>query len=371
MKQALQLLILLFLASCQSPQPQQTDVFTLNLHSSIGKSLKSDYTFNGDAKNIEYIPINDCDIPMGVNLSFFGVDNNNFYIRDVRYGTIFIVDKETRNLSSFSRVGRGPEEYSRIGYAYVDSETSLIHVFENQIMATGKHLTYNTEGKCIAKEFLSERGIGEPIFHSNQYNVMKSPSRGDAKHQFFITDNNFNIKQKIFPIDSLMSQAESLVAINGYLVNTSNKDIAIIGRSDLDTVFTVKNDKVEPLLVLKRDKYRFPSENIKGVMNPLDPYIQTIFLHSIAHNYLITYMFEGVFYFDVWQKNSGELIARFDNSNGEYGYPFELPTGRKIKVIPQYTDENNMYFILQAPALVDVIDGVKEDDNPVIIHVTF
>ncbi|WP_158582116.1 6-bladed beta-propeller [Parabacteroides sp. AF48-14] len=376
-KNILYLLILYLLPACSSKQQEQsepapqkedkTELPVLDLASVIDKQMPDTFTWNSLAKNIRLVPIStNSRTLMGISreLIYWG---DNFYIAaEFQTQTIYKIDKDGTILKAFRHVGNGPGEYvylSRIDYSPQDS---LIQVFDN---GNKKWIFYNTDGKLIKEISFSESEISYPLLFKEDYVICRGTS--EAPNQLYITDKNLNILQRLCPFDTSWTIREKAVTI----LQTSrckNRDILLFNHATSDSVFSVTDKGLIPQFILNKGKNTIPADEVKKFLELLQqgsPYILQLNIYSLPGYYLISYARNKQGIEEIWSKSDNRLVSRFFNTKEEVGIPFILPSGKKIRIADYslYTNGNRIALFIPAEDLVGEIEGVKEDDNPVLL----
>ena len=145
-----------------------------------------------------------------------------------------------------------------------------------------------------------------------------------------------------------------------------------------DTTYLIKSaEDIKPYLVFKRGKY-IPL--IKDA-NDIDRKSRQIFIRNIkeTEDYIfLTTIYKRKYYFDIWQKKDRQLFSRAEldtNSShhyvstftGGFGTYYELPNGDKQLIDILYVEEDAIYAIIEAEVAKTFIEGIHEEDNPVIM----
>lgn len=376
-KNILYLLILYLLPACSvkqqeqsEPAPQKedkTELPVLDLASVIDKQMPDTFTWNSLAKNIRLVPIStNSRTLMGISreLIYWG---DNFYIAaEFQTQTIYKIDKDGTILKAFRHVGNGPGEYvylSRIDYSPQDS---LIQVFDN---GNKKWIFYNTDGKLIKEISFSESEIDRPLLFKEDYVICRGIS--EAPNQLYITDKNLNILQRLCPFDTSWTTWEKAATI----LQTSrcnNRDILLVNHATSDSVFSVTDKGLIPQFILSKGKNTIPADEVKKFIELVQqgsPYILQLRIHSLPGYYLICYARDKQGIEEIWSKSDNRLVSRFFNTKEGVGIPFILPSGKKIRIedFALYTNGNRIALFIPAEDLVGEIEGVKEDDNPVLL----
>ena len=362
------LIVLSIGTGCKMNSDQdQKSLPVLDMEAAIGKQVPDTFTWNGIAKRITYVPISTPADKLFGSAQPVYVDNTMYCAVDHKTGTVFRTDKKGKVISSFSRKGHGPGEYNMLTYVHVNQTDSTIEVFDQR---GGRHIVYDLDGNLIQEIFLKEKGLDTPILISDNYIVARG--QNNTTHKLYIADKDFNIRKSLFPMDTTLTEMQRL-NLTWQLNYCRNRDFAVINFANEDTVFTVTESGAQPLCIFKKGVYNIPEEELK---NPTEAsgfgsdYIRTMWLSSIPGYYLISYVRKDNFWDEIWRKSDNQIVSRFSNEDGEFGFPLRLPSGKKIRI-----NARNLYImgnlvVTSIDAIVAVegkIPDVDEDDNPVLV----
>lgn len=328
------------------------------------KQVPDTFTWNSIAKRISYIPLSTTPDYLLSSANLVNVGDNSLCLIDLRAKKIFRADKTGKILSSFSKKGNGPGEYAMITYTHENLEDSTITIFD---FGLKKCIRYTLDGQFIKEDHLKEKLIEMPLLVTNDYIVARTNE--EDKYMLCITDKNLNIKDKIFPVDTSNTLSERLSLI-WQLNRSRNRDMAILNYANKDTVFSVTEDGLTPVSVFYKGKYRLPDEKAKNPGMESEPYFKTMEISSLPNHYLISFVFNNVFYDEIWNKETCKIVSRFSNEDGKFGFPFSLPSGEKIRIPTRnlYINKNIVAFSISADIVAnEKISGVKDDDNPVLV----
>lgn len=350
-----------------NPSENKAALPILDLGAAIGKQTPDTFTWNNIAKQITYVPISTSSDALFGSTQLVHMDRDCYYMVDHKTQAIFRTDKSGKVMSSILKKGQGPGEYNVLSYVHVNMADSIIQVLDQR---GDEYIVYDLAGNLIQDIYLKEKNIGMPILVSDNYMVARG--REETDHKLYITDKDLNIQERLFPIDTALTEMERL-CLAGQINFCRNRDLAVVNFANEDTVFAVTEEGVQPLCIFEKGEYGLPEEEATKMMEMTpqgSPYIRTMWLSSVPDYYLITYMLKNVFYDEVWSKADNRIVARFSNENGEWGIPFCLPSGKKIRLNSRslYINGNIVAaFIDAATAAEGEVVGVDEDDNPVLV----
>lgn len=288
----------------------ETEIPVVDLASVINQQVPDTFTWNSIAKNIQLIPISTS------NKTLMGVSRGVIYMGEDYY---IIAEYQTQNLRK---------------------EISL-----------------------------KDKEINSPLLIKDNYMVCRG--NPESPYQLYITDNDLNIRQSLCPFDSTLTIREK-AATHLQTNRCNNMDMLLFNHAPSDSVFTVTDKGLTPLFILKKGKYAIPSTEVKNFINLVkqgDPHILSLQIHSIPGYYLICYLQNQQYREEIWRKSDNQIISRFISTNNEYGYPVTLPSGKTIRVSSSnmYNNGNKIALFIPAEDVTGEIEGVKEDDNPVLL----
>jgi len=339
----------------QTEQPK--DLPVLDISAVIERTVQNTFSWNSVAEQVTLIPIETTDDILFANPEIVHISDDSYYLTDYRTNSIARVDRNGKVITSFSRQGQGPGEFAQMGTVHVNQEKGIIQMITTY--GGMKRIEYDLTGNLIRETGLSGRGFSSVLFISDDYIVFNGPLRGVA-HKVYVTDTELNIVQSLFPKDpALRTNVTS---------NTLNRDIAFIDLDEDETVFKITDKGAEPVFILKEGSYRpDPGQsamhiNSDGYYAILPSFIGMVGVGAFQNYYLIRYMRDVQAVYELWSKTDNRIVSR--------NFELTLPSGKKItKCVPHYIYEDTIAFIIQAHRIFEEIEGMKEDDNPVIVHI--
>lgn len=141
-----------------------------------------------------------------------------------------------------------------------------------------------------------------------------------------------------------------------------------------DSVFYLTDQGKEPCFILKKGKYKLPPQEVKNFMKlpKGHSYLLGLNLGILPNHYLILYTWHDKTWEEIWSRETNQIISRSemtrrDQYESARGIPFTLPSGNKVKLRPDYISGHTIAFMMPADEVAGKIEGVKEDDNPVLL----
>jgi hypothetical protein len=360
------LLLVVALSACTG---RESGLPVLDVAGAMNQTASSDFRLNDILEVEAIVPIETRpDVLIG-DVQLVHIDRSHYYVVDHQIGAVVRIDREGRIVSTIARVGRGPGEYLGITGVDVDETSSTIRIFDD--MDSDKYITYDMDGNFIAEGSLREKGVGSPLFISDDYMVTRG--RPEGAFRLYITDRDMNIQRGLFPMDSAAySSMERFSWIRQTSVG-SGGDAALVNIPTNDTLYRVTKLGTTPELIIDRGAYRMDEEDMFLVMTPpSDPFdlpkLRSTSVSSAGDYYFVRHMVLG-FIQEIWSKRDNRLVARTDSRYGfdQYGFRFAFPSGATTLISSLHVKGDTVAFVVDAIDAVGSIEGVQEDDNPVII----
>ena len=348
-------------------QDTQKSIPVLDLAAVINNEVPDTFTWNSIAKKVTLVPIStDANTLIGEGPGLLYIGDEFYYMISYQTQTYYKIGKNGKIINTFRHEGNGPGEYAYSTYTHIDTRDSTIQVFDNGNL---KRIYYDLNGKFIKEVSLQGKEVVSPTVITDNYMIMRGEPEG--KNQYFITDPEMNIRERLCPFDTALSTREK-AAIYLQSARKANRDMMIFNQAPEDSVFTITDKSLEPLFILKKGEYAIPDAEVKNFIELIrkgDSHILMLGISSLPGHYLISYSRNKESIEEVWSKQSNQVISRFKNREGAFGLPFVLPSGKKIRIGRSsiYINGNQVGLFIPADVAAGEIPGVKEDDNPVLL----
>ncbi len=362
------LLLLVILSAFLSCGERHTEFPVLDIEAGMtaGSGLSGTFLLNDLFSEVEIIPIETRpDALMGpTRLRHIGRDH--FYL--AHNHKLSRVNRNGVIESTLSHQGRGPGEYLFLGLVDVNERESTIRVFDNM---QDKYINYDMEGRLIDERLLSEKEIRLPLAIANDH--MVATGRPGSDFICFVTDREGNIFQGFFPVDHTLSQSEYYNLTDQVGIGSAGGEGTLINLAQSDTLYHVDRQGMTPEAILLKGRYRRPEESVDFDPEKSDPanprYMMSTSVSSIGNDhYLVQHVTESGLIAQIWNRQ-GSILAHTDTSDGipRLGFRFSFPNGGTVLVPVFLSDGERVGFVIDAVHAVDSIEGIKEDDNPVIV----
>jgi hypothetical protein len=342
-----------------------------DLEAAMNGTLKASdsFTLNDIVEVVDIIPIETPPDKLIGSARLVGIDKNYCYVVDDHRMAIMLIDHNGQIVNSIAKVGRGPGEYLRITGVDINEKNSTIRIFDD--LASVRYITYDMNGNSIDEGLLSEKGVGSPLFIADDYMIVRG--RPEGAFRLYITDREMDIQKGLFPMDNtIYSEMERNLLIRQTTVGFDG-DAALINLPTCDTVYRVTKQGVTPELIVDKGGYRMTDDDVFSLYDPTsNPFeyhkLRSTTVRAAGDYYFVQHMVFGLIQ-EIWSKSDCRLVARTDSryDSEQYGFKFAFPTGVTTLVSTLFIDGDTMGFVVPAVAIAGSVDGVQEDDNPVIV----
>ncbi|MDD2425564.1 MAG: 6-bladed beta-propeller [Bacteroidales bacterium] len=245
---------LLFQPGCSSDnQNTEEGLKVIDVAGGVGKSRQVNLSEIADT--IEYIPLETTPESLLSNPPHERI----LYEKDILYfsqkkGIIKIFDSKGKYVSTFNRLGRGPQEYEQLGQLQIDNESGNII-----IKSINKVVEYSRNGEFIRNAILPAPGMVDNIPISGNFRKLGDYYffLGGYIYPVIITDRSLNFIKKLkYPpedVDLVKDVEISISHLMSYiylykdrirLINGINKYVLSINKDlSVDTVFIIDYGK--------------------------------------------------------------------------------------------------------------------------------
>lgn len=355
-----------FTFGCQSEKTSKS-LPVFDLEAAISRHAPDTFTWNGIAKSIRYIPLSTSDEHLVAGAQPVYIGKQCIWCADYKTKSLIRTDLDGEIQCSFSHVGQGPGEYSMLTDVTVNEKAKTVSIFD---IKQQKLITYDFNGNLVREISAKEKGFDMPIFIGDEYAVCRAQA-GTGKFRLYLTDGEYNIQKGIFPFPEGLTEMERM-ALVWKLNNTRNRNHAVIHFADMDTIYTATPEGLSPFAIFKLGAYKMSEEEARKLPNPAEripTYLWSFFISDVADYLLVTYLREDIMQEEVWRKSDQQLLTRISKQGGA-GLPLRLPNGTEIRIRPRslYVNDNIAAYFVDAPTAIEGgIEGVDEDDNPVLV----
>jgi len=386
MKRILPVILFLLMLGCSGTESEETlQIFPLA--DNLDMRIDSAKTWNDFATSVEIIPLETTEESL----------LSGFYIKDVVEGKIIglnrvesrtddgwiliggakadvrLFEEKGRYLRKIDHLGKGEQEYTELIEPFVDIEPLTVKVINNRRL-----FSYDEYGKWLSTNPVNTASwsitrVGKNLF------LLENPFYpvSDYKFQTTLIDGQGNVVKKLFPVkidtNLLMQMAfapSSLMrnASQGVWYNNAYSDTLYLvtpeGNAIPQAVFLCGERKYANILELANGRnWRELEERSRKLIRIVN--------YFTFRNYIyLCYVTDEKSYCEIWEKGSKKPLARRIGSEKQRDFTLVV-NGRQIHATPQFVKDNKAYFIIDAYQLLEQVDGITEDSNPVLVVVSF
>lgn len=354
------LLWICILSSC-TEQPTLARYTTIPLHSTL-KTVKTEGTIAVDY-SYRLIPLETVEealvgqpVIMEIKDSVMMLKEENIlYSFDLHSGKF---------LSKLDKRGSGPYEYLRIGDVMYSPNMKRLCLFDD---VSSRMIIYSDDGTPISE--IKNDSIASVGMNSlGQFIITYWQHTHKGQHLVGVYDKHFNYLTSFIHNDS-----NSEVDVNLHKVNPvytfNGESYAYVQ----DSLCSVTEKGVETVLFIDKGNYKIPDEVESNAARreERDRYVWGDYGYLVGDCYYYSFNYNNKAYFDVWDAQSAQLIARrvINDYQETAGIPFDIG-GHIVNLWPRYVNGNKIYCILNAAqASLFSSDYNEYEDNPVVLEV--
>lgn len=366
----------LAMASCGESDKSASQYIVIDMAEALGKKVPGDMTFNDIAEVVNVIPVATNDSVLMGYISVYA-DNDKYLIAHSsvlgRDNILFFINKNDGTVPlKIDRQGKGPEEYMGIDGVEIDDENKTVYVYDMSKQVINQ---YSYDGKC--KSYINAGNLGSfRMLKDGNFAFTYNPRERTDK-SIGIYDKDLNL---IRESDIMRDNTERRMT---YLSHVSKYNGELYYRRPLcDTIFHITTEYDEPFIVMNKGKYKMPDEftiDIEVTDKESPKYIAQDYGMLAGKYFFGFYYYDDKRYYEIWDVETAKPIYRsvfeflgMDGDkpilSGNYGIPVEIG-GQEVIVWPSYVSGNDVYCKLENyDDAVKIVPGLKDDDNPVIVH---
>jgi len=400
--------ICILIPSCKSnTQLYNKDLKVIDVAGGVGKGRLANLTEVADS--IEYIPLetNLKSIINAKNEWFHSTHRWILYEKDIVYfpqktGSIKIFNSKGKFVSTFDRLGKGPQEYYRLGKPHIDNASGKII-----INPTNKVVEYSLNGEFIRNVTPpQENEVDNSFFGSNCLKLGDYyfyPCYSLSKYSVIITDCSSKVIKKLkYPqeeVDYAKNQGRPFSFQYPYIY-LYNESIRLINGNNKYVIGIDKDLSVDTVFIINYGKYNAMNDNSEMRYLPYSSYLWRYSDIIESDNYLFMIFHVGSLSkkpYKMFNPIGKEFInpnscAFFNKNTGGFTF-LDQPEINQIGFVddieggpaiwPKYVSSDN-YLISFIPAeefiahakshqvsekFKTIADGLKVTDNPVFVKV--
>lgn len=328
---------------------------------SVATCDKLDITADG---KVSFIPIKTEEYLLPSRMHFAGASEGILYLYNNDY--IISIDERTGTITQkIDRKGNGPEEYITILSASIDTKEKTIIIYDPQ---KNKIIKYDYYGKFIGVQKFEENGT-VVVMPDGNYIICYKPY-SSKQNLYGIYDSEGKLIR-----ESKSKRVDGRSRIIAYNMAQNFNNNSFISQTNIDTLTCISSSNEYPMIYMDLGKYHMPDKYRKSIElmnNNIDRYISISDLNIVKEYLFIGYHYDKKLYRDIWNINKSELLSRsiLEKSDDRFGFPVKV-NGTIVYCWCDFTHNNSLYCILPHWESVKVFPNIKEEDNPVLMKITF
>lgn len=288
--------------------------------------------------------------------NFFIVGVSEQYIVTQDVDKLCFFDKKGAFLSTISRKGNGPEEYTSISNCWIDFNKKEAHVHDFHRKSIKK---YDFSGNFIEEK----PSINLYSFTELNPDEFIAYNEASSDFKFTIYDKKWNIKDSLFARKE--EKTKDFIVLKNFQKNGS--DVFFYDESFL---YECKNKEILPKLFLEKGDLKIPNEVMYDIKRKKErhKYIWGDFV-ILAENYLfVDFYYNNKKYYDIWNVKNQKLLYRniLSSPNDPLGIRISI-NGKEVNGWIKYFENNTLYFLISEHTQSEL--ETSNQENPIIVGV--
>ena len=345
----------------------------------LGKNLgqTTELKLSDLATEISYIPLEltTKSLLAGINII---LPAGNLLVVATRDNKIKVFDQKGKYINDIGNIGKGPGEFGAINTVFWDDKANEIIVYNS---TEANLIFYSLKGKHL-RSFKVPYPAQELFRTQNgtYLGILFMPGQmGSAFGRHFI----FNTEGMVKPFMTMPSGGKlQIPPLYQYasFCRMGDKDLFVPTRSD--TVYVVEGNEVRPFAVVNTNGKMLPDELYykSATKAERSNYISNLSLQPVGNkSFCVEFQYQDKDYAAICNTATGKITVV---QPGAMGIPNDLDGGFPFRFEKNYLN-GNLYTAIEAIYLMsaqkegwiknpnqkylDVVKGLKEDSNPVII----
>lgn len=373
------LFILLF--AC-SPQKEKMEFQVFDLVKNLDLMIDTTKTWNDFASSVSIVPLETKDSALLASFSIqdvvgnyiIGINRQVTVINGMTYqlgdgkADVRIFNEAGKLVRTIDYQGKGAKEYPSISALWIEEEPVTLKIISDERM-----FVYDLEGNYLKTNTL-EKSFGTAYYAGEgKYvtEVPKYPIRENA-FQLNIIDGEGKVVKEIFQekLDSAQ-RAGMQFSVNGKMIKVNGG--VWYKNSYCDTVYQVTSQgEVSPVACFPSGDYGLGATvtalkgeiDIQKIVSEMSKCLMLGNFYPFGDKYFVSYSLKGKGYQEIWEKGSDKPLVR----SGKLRFQFD--DGGSIAITPELIVDNKAYFLIDAYKVMDHVEGVNEESNPVLIILT-
>lgn len=347
-------LCLILLISCKNnAKKQETENRVLNLKESI---ILEKLPVATPLEATLTIPLEFTEKSILAEVSIEGISKKYIVTQDVSKLCFF--DKKGTFLSSISRKGSGPEEYTDIsGCCWIDFNKEEVHLHDLHKKTIKK---YDFSGNFIEQK---------PSVHLLTFTELNPDefiacNEVSSDFKFTIYDKKWKAKDSIFAKEK--TSTKDFIVLKDFQKNSKG-----VFFYDNSILYECKSKEMQPMLFLEKGNLKIPSEVEYDITRKKErhEYIWGDFV-MLADDYLfVNFYYDYKKYYDIWSVKNQKLLYRNTISfpDDSSGIPI-LVNGKEVNGWIKYFKNNMFYFMISEQTRGEL--EINNQENPIIVGIS-
>ncbi|WP_102407418.1 6-bladed beta-propeller [Parabacteroides bouchesdurhonensis] len=374
----LYIIIFIFLLGCTNTQKENIEtsdskqsIPQYEIASNINISIKDTFKWNSIAKKYTLLPLETKEY-IGASSQINYLDDSLIIIIDNQTQSLFYFDMKGDLKKKFNKTGNGPGEYQYLSFSKYNKEDSTLLIFDN---GNSKILKYSFNNDLIYDKKVNNKSWKNICFSDNTGHLY-TKNISESKALISVLNDDLSIKCDYLFFDTLASiRTKTCIFLQTNKSNTVDK--FLINEASNDTVYEINSSCIKPFCIIKKENHAIPVSQIDNFLKlpPENDYILYSTIDAFSSYMLYRYLYKGVSKIELWSSESNEKIANSElrrsgsdlRSPLKGGFKFEFNTGNSINILPSYVSDSRLAFLIPAEECLNEIEGVKEDDNPLLL----
>lgn len=320
---------------------------------SILNSARSNFIEN-EVDSIEFIQLETSKKSLIAFSQEFMVANNCYLVHDHPTSTLLVFDAKGKFLRQIGSRGQGPKEFDHIGcFTLSNNKFYIVDTYTHDL------LCFEWDGKFVSKNHIEcDDYIQQiaPLGDDLMLSLVSAPPKRIPAHRLVVISTDGKLKKKILPTEyTYPAAAENIrMAKNGKV---------LINPSHSDTIFSISNDCIKPILKLGyykngeedqiRDYYCTLTPNVfyKYINSDEDKSLMSFTVHEMNGCFVLEYdQSPKISYLSIVDKQdkSCKTYLRYNRNKDIVELPF-----------PLYASDNETHLI----SFCSNQEWIKEHDS--------
>lgn len=325
-------------------------------------------TVNDIAESVEFIPLDkSVDDALLEGISGLEESETGFYVRDGFERPVKFFDRKGSFVTTKGSIGRGPNEYLGVMRHAVDWAEDNLYLMPETVQNYGL-MAFDASGRMfVGLDGVLRADIA--FFNNGLVAMMNDTGMGDSIILIRTFSPDLRLTGELKSVYRGANRLRATTSVGGEMhtilpvvLSNNGRELAIKEPRN-DTVYHWVGGRLAPQYVLRLGKY-FPDASLFGS-------VQSLNINIFDKEALQTFWREYDWVTDIFEGERQLVIGLRDRAvvfdrAGTEGFLLTM-TVDGMPFIPCYVRDNRLVGYVDALDAAGTIEGVKEDDNPVIV----